>query len=62
MKNSPLLRTDLAAPWGTEGSISRLDNFSNLVYTALLDPTTLRSGSDCLNNFSRFIKWTQDGL
>ena len=41
MKNSPLLRTDLAAPWGTEGSIARLDNFSNLVYTALLDPTTL---------------------
>ena len=41
MKNSPLLRTDLAAPWGTEGAIARLDNFSNLVYTALLDPTTL---------------------
>ena len=41
MKNSPLLRTDLAAPWGTEGAIARLDNFSNLVCTALLDPTTL---------------------
>lgn len=41
MKNSPLLRTDLAAPWGSEGAIARLDNFSNLVYTALLDPTTL---------------------
>ena len=37
--NSALFRTDLAAPWGTEGSIARLDNFSNLVYTALLDPT-----------------------
>lgn len=24
MKNSPLLRTDLAAPWGTEGAIARL--------------------------------------
>ena len=37
--NSALFRTDLAAPWGTEGGIARLDNFSNLVYTALLDPT-----------------------
>ena len=41
MHNSPLFRTDLAAPWGTEGSIARLDNFSNLVYTVLFDPTTL---------------------
>ncbi len=41
MHNSALFRTDLAAPWGTEGSIARLDNFSNLVYTALLDPTQL---------------------
>ena len=39
--NAALFRTDLAAPWGTEGGIARLDNFSNLVYTALLDPTTL---------------------
>lgn len=41
MHNSALFRTDLAAPWGTDGGIARLDNFSNLVYTALLDPTTL---------------------
>ena len=39
--NSALFRTDLAAPWGTEGGIARLDNFSNLVYTALLDPTNI---------------------
>lgn len=39
--NSALFRTDLAAPWGSEGTIARLDNFSNLVYTALLDPTVL---------------------
>ncbi|MEO6664043.1 MAG: hypothetical protein ABIN96_12770, partial [Rubrivivax sp.] len=39
--NSALFRTDLAAPWGTEGGIGRLDNFSNLVYTALLDPTNV---------------------
>jgi hypothetical protein len=41
MHNPPLFRTDLAAPWGTEGAIARLDNFSNLVYTALFDPTTI---------------------
>jgi len=41
MHNSALFRTDLAAPWGTEGTLARLDNFSNLVYTALLDPTDL---------------------
>ena len=41
MHNSALFRTDLAASWGTEGGIARLDNFSNLVYTALLDPTNL---------------------
>ena len=41
MHNSALFRTDLAAPWGTEGAIARLDNFSNLVYTALFDPTTI---------------------
>lgn len=47
---SPLFRTDLAAPWGTDGSIRRLDNFSNHVYTALLDPTSLttRDGRDFL--------------
>lgn len=41
MHNTPLFETNLAAPWGSEGALSRLDNFSNLVYTALLDPTTL---------------------
>jgi len=41
MHNMPLFRTDLAAPWGSEGALQFLDNFSNLVYTALLDPTTL---------------------
>ncbi len=41
--NSALFRTDLAAPWGTDGTIARLDNFSNLVYTALLDPTNVTS-------------------
>jgi len=41
MHNMPLFRTDLAAPWGSGGSLQFLDNFSNLVYTGLLDPTTL---------------------
>ena len=41
MHNMPLFRQDLAFPFGSEGAISRVDNFSNLVYTALLDPTTL---------------------
>lgn len=41
MHNPALFRTDLAAPWGTDGGIARLDNFSNLVYTALLDPTNV---------------------
>ena len=45
MHNPALFRTNLAAPWGTEGSIARLDNFSNLVYTALLDPTNLTTPS-----------------
>ncbi len=41
MHNMPLFRQDLAAPFGSEGAIARLDNFSNLVYTGLFDPTTL---------------------
>jgi mono/diheme cytochrome c family protein len=41
MHNMPLFRQDLAFPYGSEGAISKQDNFANLVYTALLDPTTL---------------------
>ena len=41
MHNAALFRADLAAPWGTDGSIEQLQNFNNLVYTALLDPTDL---------------------
>ena len=41
MHNTPLLRSDLAAPWGSEGTIARLDNFGNLVFTGLFDPTNL---------------------
>ena len=37
----PFFRADLAAPWGSDGSIEMLQNFGNLVFTALLDPTDL---------------------
>jgi cytochrome c2 len=39
----PLFRQDLAAPFGSGGEIAKLDNFNNLVYTALLDMTNLTS-------------------
>ncbi|MDQ3013021.1 MAG: hypothetical protein M3X11_20215 [Acidobacteriota bacterium] len=41
MHNTPLFRQDLAAPYGSEGMIAKLDNFSNLVFTGLFDQTTL---------------------
>jgi cytochrome c2 len=41
MHNTPLFRQDLAAPYGSEGLIVKLDNFSNLVYTTLFDQTQL---------------------
>lgn len=39
MHITPMFRADLGAPWGSEAAISKLDNFSNLVYTGLLDIT-----------------------
>ncbi len=41
MHITPFFRQDLAAPFGSEGTIARLDNFSNLVYTVLFDQTDL---------------------
>ena len=41
MHITPMFRADLAAPWGSEGAISKLDNFSNLVYTLLFDLTEM---------------------
>ena len=41
MHNSALFEQDLAAPYGSEGTLSRLDDFSNLVFTTLLDQTML---------------------
>lgn len=41
MHITPLFRQDLAAPFGSEGTFDKLDDFNNLVYTALFDPTNL---------------------
>jgi mono/diheme cytochrome c family protein len=41
MHITPLFRQDLAAPYGSAGELAKLDQFSNTVYTALLDPTDL---------------------
>jgi cytochrome c2 len=41
MHNTPMFRTDLAAPWGSAGEFQFLDQFANTVYTVLLDQTNL---------------------
>jgi cytochrome c2 len=41
MHITPFFRQDLAAPFGSDGTIARLDNFNNLVYTVLFDQTNL---------------------
>lgn len=41
MHITPLFRQDLAGPFLSGGSFLKLDDFSNLVYTSLFDPTTL---------------------
>jgi len=41
MHNTPLFRQDLAAPYGSEGLMVRIDDFSNLVFTTLFDQTML---------------------
>lgn len=41
MHITPFFRQDLAAPFGSGGEIAKLENFSNLVYTALFDLTEL---------------------
>jgi len=41
MHTSAFFRQDLAAPYGSEGMIAKLDNFGNLVYTSLFDQTML---------------------
>ena len=41
VKNTPLFRQDLAAPYGTAGEFAILDDIGNASYTTNLDPTTL---------------------
>ena len=41
MQTTPMFRADLSAPWSSEATSSKLDNFSNLVYTSLLDLSNL---------------------
>lgn len=41
VKNTPLFRQDLAAPYGSAGEFRLLDDISNGSYTTNLDPTTL---------------------
>jgi hypothetical protein len=41
MHNTPFFRTELSAPWGSEGGIQLLQNFSNQVYTKLMEPTDI---------------------
>ena len=72
MHNTPLFRQDLAGPFGSEGAIARLDNFSNLVYTSLFDLTMLTTpggrafvhtlagaaGDEMVNNYVRILDET----
>lgn len=37
MHITPMFRGDLSAPYGSEGTIAKLDNFTNLVFTVLFD-------------------------
>ncbi|HEY0250094.1 MAG TPA: hypothetical protein VGC41_01155, partial [Kofleriaceae bacterium] len=37
MHITPMFRADLSAPYGSEGTIAKLDNFTNLVFTVLFD-------------------------
>ena len=41
MHNTPLFRQDLGAPYGSEGTFTKIDDFSNFVYTTLFDQTML---------------------
>ncbi len=41
MHNTPLFEQDLAAPYGSEGTMTKQDDFANLVFTTLFDQTML---------------------
>lgn len=54
LRIAPFFRTDLSAPWGIDGGVSRLDNFNNTVFTVSLDPTSLLTpgGREFLHRFA----------
>jgi len=41
MHNTPMFEQNLAAPYGSEGTITKQEDFANLVYTTLFDQTML---------------------
>ena len=72
MHNSPLFRQDLAAPYGSEGTFTKQDDFANLVYTSLFDQTMLTTpggrafvhklagaaGDELINNYIKILRET----
>jgi len=41
LHNTPFFRTDLSAPWGSEGSFQFLEDFSNNTYAGVMEPTDI---------------------
>jgi cytochrome c2 len=72
MHNSPLFEQDLAAPYGTEGTLTKIEDFSNLVFTTLFDQTMLTTpggrafvnklagpaGDEMINDYVRILRET----
>ncbi len=72
MHTVPLFRQDLAAPYGSEATFTKLDDFSNLVFTTLFDQTMLTTpggrafvhklaggaGDEMIENYVKVLKET----
>ncbi len=72
MHNTPLFRQDLAAPYGSEATFTKLDDFGNLVFTSLFDQTMLttpggrafvhqlagRAGDEMIANYVKILRET----
>jgi len=72
VQNVPVFRTDLAAPWGSAGEHSRLENIGNASYTTNLDLTNLvtpegrkfmklkggAAGVELVNDYEQILKET----
>ncbi len=73
VKNTPLFRTDLAAPWGSSASFAVLDHIGNGSFTINLDQTTLvtetgrkllkmkggKAGEELADNYAFILKATK---